>query len=165
MTDCDVPDSALQEVADVALAHLPNGSQAWVERGLGGLPHRLFVRPAWLDASAFVVWPEGHAEPLRSCEFYDRLAPVRWLCAVVEGAAIALRGNLAYLERQEVAPDVLKTETARLALLGTIVGGLSALRRRLEADGAALRRVERPCNTISVETMREMGVSPMGSPS
>lgn len=168
MTDCDIPDATLAEVATFAVEHLPPGTMAWVERGHGGLPHRLFVRPVGLDADVAVgARPEGAPGPLCSCEFYDRLAPVRWLLAVVEHASIAVRGNLAYLEGCVLPAeqlDALAAERAHLFDMRRRAEVLMSERLRLERHGSALPRVPIPRNTISAETMRELGVSPMGEP-
>jgi hypothetical protein len=165
MTDCDIPDSSLQAVADLAVSHLPTGSQAWVERGLAGLPHTLFVRAVGLGAEVVSFsFAAPQPEPLRSVTFYDRLTPVRWQLALLSNAIIAFRGDLAYLRSCEVSPAVVAAEAAHLEHLLALSGALQLARDTIRAAGPALETSPLYRNVISPETMRECGVSPMGTP-
>lgn len=157
MTDCDVSDATLTQIADSAMAALPPGSQAWVERGHGGLPHRLFVRPAGLDVGAFYPDRPG---PVRSIDFYDRLAPARWLFAVAEHAAVEARGWVSYLAAGKHIADAQKASEFHRVICQSIER-CAALRARVESEGAALPR-DPGLRIISPETMRDRGVSPMG---
>jgi hypothetical protein len=134
-TDTDVADSALDAVASFALKHLPKGSKAWVERGVSGSPHVLFLQPAGLNDNEF--------KPLKargrtlSCPFYDRLTPVRWQMAVVEEAQIALRRSA--LEAKGAGKDELQAQYKELS--GS-AGKLMSERHRLEAKGDKLLRTK-----------------------
>ncbi len=165
MTDCDVTDATLNEVATFALAHLPAGSEAHVERGRSGMPHMLHVRAVGLDVDHLLFWGEPRRGGSISCQFYDRLAPVRWLMSNVERAAIGARRAGHELEAKGVKADDIAPVWAMCRELGDLAGRLMSERHRLEREGAALAQTPLYRNVVSAETCREMGVSPDGEAS
>jgi hypothetical protein len=155
MTDCDVKDTTLLDVAAFAKAHLPAGSEAQITRGRSGRPHVL-----WLHVPGLLLDPDPADQdgptpsPSRSFEFYDRLSVTRWLLAIVEDALIRLRVSF---DDGEIPKDVYP----RLRNLSDLAGRLMSERHRLEAHGGALTRFPLG-NVISDEICRANGVTALG---
>lgn len=154
MTDCDITDATLNDVAAFATDHLPAGSAAVVQRGRAGSPHTL-----WVNAPALVLDQPGALphNPERSFKFYDRLSVTRWLLSTLEGARVTLRDSFG---EGEIPADV----SPRLRELSDLAGKLMSERHRLEAKGGSLPRIDIG-GVISEETCRANGVTMMGAPS
>ncbi len=162
MTDCDAPDEELMRATRFAIDHTPTGSEAHVERGQGGRPHRLYVRVAGAYAGA-LDWGPFAPGATEVCHFYDLVTVARWLKAIVEDACIALRGHILELKAHGAGDADLSTLRTTMAALGDSAGKLMSACHAMgayEPGPGRLRRVPIPNNTISAETCRQMGSSP-----
>jgi hypothetical protein len=156
MTDCDVTDDELRRAERLALDHLPDGSEARIERGRNGGPHTLYVR----SALTFDVedWGPGALGPTWSCPFYDLITVARWLKWKTEGESVRARDYGHSVEKD--GGDAGSIWAIRRAFKSA-AGRLSSACHDVGAYATGPGKFNRvPMPLIDANTCRKAGVTP-----